>query len=99
MRTSIVVDGKEPATLFARVSLRLPFEERRHTPLLDIVQVLDETVVVAPGVPGLEGEQVLAREALALVTEADLLFGQFHAQAFFVDAAPATGATSGAPGL
>jgi hypothetical protein len=99
MRAFIIVDGQELSTLLARISARLPLEECRHTTCLDIVQVLDETIVMSSIVPAFKEQQIIAWVILAFVTEVDLLFGQFLADAFLMYATPAARATPDAAGL
>jgi hypothetical protein len=99
MRAFIIVNGQELPTFLARVPFRLPQEKGGHPAFLDVFKVLDETIVMRSVVPVFNEQQAPTGKVLASVTKVDLLFGQFFAKAFLVDATPAPRATPDATGL
>ncbi|MCK7468539.1 MAG: hypothetical protein MZU91_10860 [Desulfosudis oleivorans] len=88
MRALVAVDCQQPAAGRACVTLGLAPQKSRAAPLLNIAQVLDEAIVMDPGIPRFDGQQALAGEPVTCIAKVDLPPGQLGTEAFLMHTAP-----------
>ena len=88
MGTDVAVHGEQLCARRAGVPFHLASQERRHSPLANIVQIFHEAVVVRMDIALFDNQQTRAGELVALMAGVDLPLGELAAQAFFMDATP-----------
>lgn len=99
MGTNVAVHGEQLAAGWAGISICLALQERRHSSLVNIVQVFHEAVVVSMDIALFDKQQTRAGKLVAFIAEIDFLLGKHAAQAFFMNAAPPPRPAASASGL